>query len=136
MAGGTEHVPPGWDDWLGLVGNSRYYNYSLSDNGKKVKHGDEYSSDYLTDVLVSLLLTDSVALVFFSITCEQDLQRIRLKNELPFIFIILNIFSFKVKSIKMRRVYSKVTKTVNVKKCSLSRIDRWFISHHYEPWYK
>lgn len=51
--GGPEHVPPGWDEWLGLVGNSRYYNYTLSANGKPVKHGDTYSADYLTDILVS-----------------------------------------------------------------------------------
>ncbi len=28
-AGGTEHVPPGWDRWVGLVGNSVYYSYTL-----------------------------------------------------------------------------------------------------------
>ncbi|KXJ04436.1 N-acetylglucosamine-6-sulfatase, partial [Exaiptasia diaphana] len=32
-AGGPQHVPPGWDNWYGLVGNSRYYNYTLSVNG-------------------------------------------------------------------------------------------------------
>lgn len=51
--GGPEHVPPGWDEWLGLVGNSRYYNYTLSANGKPEKHGHTYSTDYLTDILVS-----------------------------------------------------------------------------------
>lgn len=29
------HVPPGWDSWLGLCGNSKYYNYCLSDNGQR-----------------------------------------------------------------------------------------------------
>lgn len=35
------------------VGNSQYYNYSLSVNGKKEKHGDSYGDDYLTDLIVS-----------------------------------------------------------------------------------
>lgn len=51
--GGGAHVPPGWDEWLGLLGNSVYYDYTLSANGKPEKHGDTYSTDYLTDVLVS-----------------------------------------------------------------------------------
>ncbi len=49
--GGVRHVPPGWDLWAGLVGNSRYYNYTLSINGKKEVHGDNYENDYLTDVI-------------------------------------------------------------------------------------
>uniref|UniRef100_A0A3P8TQW0 N-acetylglucosamine-6-sulfatase n=1 Tax=Amphiprion percula TaxID=161767 RepID=A0A3P8TQW0_AMPPE len=50
-AGGVEHVPPGWSYWVGLEKNSKYYNYTLSVNGKAQKHGAEYSKDYLTDVL-------------------------------------------------------------------------------------
>jgi len=50
-AGGTQHVPDGWDWWNGLVGNSVYYNYTLSVNGTAVKHGDNYETDYLTDVI-------------------------------------------------------------------------------------
>lgn len=37
------------------VGNSQYYNYSLSVNGKEEKHGDSYEADYLTDLIVSML---------------------------------------------------------------------------------
>lgn len=33
--------------------NSKYYNYTLSVNGKAQRHGENYSEDYLTDVLVS-----------------------------------------------------------------------------------
>ena len=50
-AGGVEHVPPGWDKWVGLVGNSRYYNYTISNDGAKEVHGDNYATDYLTDVV-------------------------------------------------------------------------------------
>jgi len=49
--GGVEHVPEGWDWWAGLVGNSRYYNYTLSNNGKAEVHKDNYTTDYLTDVI-------------------------------------------------------------------------------------
>jgi arylsulfatase A-like enzyme len=41
----VEHVPKGYDWWLGLKGNSRYYNYTLSVNGT----GHFFQSDYLTD---------------------------------------------------------------------------------------
>lgn len=51
QVGGVRHVPPGWDLWAGLVGNSRYYNYTLSVNGKAERHGDTYADDYLTDVI-------------------------------------------------------------------------------------
>lgn len=52
-AGGVAHVPPGWDQWHALVGNSQYYNYTLSVNGKEEKHGDNYEKDYLTDLVLN-----------------------------------------------------------------------------------
>ncbi|XP_023141843.1 glucosamine (N-acetyl)-6-sulfatase (Sanfilippo disease IIID), b [Amphiprion ocellaris] len=51
--GDVAHVPPGWDQWHALVGNSQYYNYTLSVNGKAEKHGDSYEKDYLTDLIVN-----------------------------------------------------------------------------------
>lgn len=52
-AGGPETVPPGWSEWHGLVGNSVYYNYTLSNNGVPT-----YSSDiYLTDIIRDLGLS-------------------------------------------------------------------------------
>ncbi|CAI9726243.1 N-acetylglucosamine-6-sulfatase-like [Octopus vulgaris] len=50
-AGGVKHIPPGWTSWNGLVGNSKYYNYSMSTDGVLEKHGCNYSIDYLTDII-------------------------------------------------------------------------------------
>ena len=50
--GGVSYVPPGYDRWVALVGNSRYYNFTLSVDGKEEIHGDDYGADYLTDLLV------------------------------------------------------------------------------------
>lgn len=60
-AGDVGHVPSGWDQWHALVGNSQYYNYTLSVNGKEEKHGDSYEKDYLTDLITnrSLAFLDS-----------------------------------------------------------------------------
>ncbi|KAL6057969.1 hypothetical protein STEG23_015837 [Scotinomys teguina] len=55
-AGGLEHVPLGWSYWYALERNSKYYNYTLSINGKARRHGENYSVDYLTDVLANLSL--------------------------------------------------------------------------------
>ncbi|XP_012281977.1 N-acetylglucosamine-6-sulfatase isoform X2 [Orussus abietinus] len=52
-AGGTRRVPVGWDWWAGLVGNSKYYSYSLSLNGTERKYGNK-PQDYLTDVIKDL----------------------------------------------------------------------------------
>ena len=49
--GGVGHVPPGWDEWAAQVGNAKYYNYTLSINGAEEEHGDDYATDYLTDVI-------------------------------------------------------------------------------------
>uniref|UniRef100_A0A8B9RCU4 N-acetylglucosamine-6-sulfatase n=1 Tax=Astyanax mexicanus TaxID=7994 RepID=A0A8B9RCU4_ASTMX len=52
-AGGVKYVPPGWDQWHALVGNSKYYNYTLSVNGQAETHGDNYEKDYLTDLILN-----------------------------------------------------------------------------------
>lgn len=55
-AGGTAHVPPGWTNWHGLVGNSVYYNYALSNNGVTERHGSDYAADYLPNVVLNRTL--------------------------------------------------------------------------------
>lgn len=45
------HVPPGWHWWYGLVGNSVYYNYSLSVNGTTLEKHEDRDEDYLTNVI-------------------------------------------------------------------------------------
>jgi len=54
--GGVAHVPPGWTNWQGLVGNSRYYDYTLSVNGVAEVHGHDYAADYLTDLALNRTL--------------------------------------------------------------------------------
>ncbi|XP_022101437.1 extracellular sulfatase Sulf-1-like isoform X2 [Acanthaster planci] len=51
------YVPPGWTEWVGLLQNSKYYNYTLSRNGQLYDHGFNYYRDYLPD----LIANDSLA---------------------------------------------------------------------------
>lgn len=60
---GTDpQVPPGWDYWFGLVGNSIYYNYKVvesDDNGQSIhvtSHQHDYATDYLPDLLANRTL--------------------------------------------------------------------------------
>lgn len=50
---GCGKVPPGWDYWLGLLGNSRYYNYDVSRDGTVEHHGQNYTTDYFPDLVAN-----------------------------------------------------------------------------------
>lgn len=56
-------MPVGWDWWAGLLGNSKYYDYSLSINGSERKYGND-TSDYLTDVIVSTAILEFLSICF------------------------------------------------------------------------
>jgi N-acetylglucosamine-6-sulfatase len=45
----VKHIPTGWDRWYTLVGNSKFYHYSVSNQGVEEKHGSNYTQDYFTD---------------------------------------------------------------------------------------
>jgi len=49
-------VPPGWDEWNGLVKNSQYYNYTLNKDGVKEYHGSNHARDYLPDIITNRTL--------------------------------------------------------------------------------
>jgi len=48
-------VPPGWKNFNGLLGNSRYYNYTLNQNGKHVQYTDQYLTDELKKMTLNFL---------------------------------------------------------------------------------
>lgn len=47
----SKDVPPGYTAWYGLHGNSKYYNYTLNENGVLKNYSDR-EEEYLTDVIV------------------------------------------------------------------------------------
>ncbi|XP_072042237.1 extracellular sulfatase Sulf-1-like isoform X2 [Amphiura filiformis] len=56
------YVPNGWVEWVGLLQNSKFYNYTLNRNGQLFNHGHDYHRDYLPD----LIANDSVT--FFKLS--------------------------------------------------------------------
>lgn len=60
------YIPPGWRSWSALVRNSRFYNYTINVNGKKIKHGHDYQLDYYPDLIIneSLAFLDTSKKIF------------------------------------------------------------------------
>ncbi|XP_031556550.1 extracellular sulfatase Sulf-2-like [Actinia tenebrosa] len=47
------YIPAGWHRWVGLVRNSRFYNYTLRHNTFFRRHSNVYKRDYFTDVITN-----------------------------------------------------------------------------------
>lgn len=66
------YVPPGWDNFIGLVGNSVYYNYKMNENGVIINYGSNYDTDYLPNVMLNKTLefinaTQEPFFIYFSL---------------------------------------------------------------------
>lgn len=53
----ANYVPKGWDWWIGLKENSRYYDYDLSINGSVKHFNDEYLPDLMKEHALNFLDT-------------------------------------------------------------------------------
>ncbi|KAM3963971.1 N-acetylglucosamine-6-sulfatase [Aphomia sociella] len=54
-AEGPQRVPPGWTEWHGLVGNSVYYNYTISNDGVPTHSTDLYLTDLIREISVNYI---------------------------------------------------------------------------------
>ena len=83
---GCFRVPPGWDGWLGLVGNSQYYHYDViesNDGGQtseRIRHYWNYENDYLPDVVANRTLQ-------FMKDWEQENAKSKPEEQKPFLMV-------------------------------------------------
>uniref|UniRef100_W8B4N7 N-acetylglucosamine-6-sulfatase n=1 Tax=Ceratitis capitata TaxID=7213 RepID=W8B4N7_CERCA len=61
-----ERLPPGWTEFYGLHGNSRYYNYTLRENKQNVSYTNTYLTDLLRDKALAFLKTRNRQKPFFA----------------------------------------------------------------------
>ncbi|XP_059050629.1 N-acetylglucosamine-6-sulfatase-like [Achroia grisella] len=54
-AEGPSRVPPGWSEWHGLVGNSVYYNYTISNDGVPTHSTDLYLTDLIREISINYI---------------------------------------------------------------------------------
>ncbi|XP_026755157.2 N-acetylglucosamine-6-sulfatase-like isoform X2 [Galleria mellonella] len=54
-AEGPSRVPPGWSEWHGLVGNSVYYNYTISNDGVPTHSTDLYLTDVIREISINYI---------------------------------------------------------------------------------
>jgi arylsulfatase A-like enzyme len=50
-----ETVPPGWDEWYGLIGPHGYNKFKSSDNGEKNRHRKRYITDWISATSTGLI---------------------------------------------------------------------------------
>uniref|UniRef100_A0A182T8A8 Sulfatase N-terminal domain-containing protein n=1 Tax=Anopheles maculatus TaxID=74869 RepID=A0A182T8A8_9DIPT len=62
----SKAVPSGWSQWFGLHGNSRYYNFTVTENGKATSYSNEYFTDYLNSRAIGFLQKMNVENPFFA----------------------------------------------------------------------
>ncbi|KAJ8917285.1 hypothetical protein NQ315_002302 [Exocentrus adspersus] len=65
--GGVSRVPRGYDWWIGLKGNSKYYNYTLSINSTSTRFTNTYLTDLLSDYSMEFLSSKPVGRPFFMV---------------------------------------------------------------------
>uniref|UniRef100_A0A182WAT6 J domain-containing protein n=1 Tax=Anopheles minimus TaxID=112268 RepID=A0A182WAT6_9DIPT len=76
----SEAIPPGWSQWFGLHGNSRYHNFTITENGKQAFYSDEYFTDYLNSKAIDYL--QNVSEKHWLLTMEPATLPLELLNEI------------------------------------------------------